>query len=88
MSGMIDQFGVNPSERELLEILNNSCLSTWTYANPWVVKSNKKHRELSDAIVVFRNDIIIFSDKAPQRKPDQDISLNWSRWSREFLEPV
>jgi len=51
--------GNTDSERYLNRVCNDTFLSLWTYPSP----TNADGKELCDLVVVFRNNVIIFSDK-------------------------
>src|SRR5690606_21732376 len=73
--------GLTPSEAVLSGLCEKSFLSLWTYPNLY----RKAGKELSDLIVVFGNDILIFSDKSISYPSTDDPSLNWSRWFRSAI---
>jgi hypothetical protein len=52
--------GLTASEQLLAQICDRSFLKLWTYPNLF----KKPGKELTDLLVVFGNDVIIFSDKS------------------------
>ncbi len=52
--------GLTASERVLAELCDVSFLKLWTYPNLF----KKRAKELTDLLVVFGQDVIIFSDKS------------------------
>ena len=52
--------GLNASEQVLAELCEKSFLKLWTYPNLF----RKPAKELTDLLVVFGNDVIIFSAMA------------------------
>jgi len=73
--------GLTPSERLLAEICDRSFLKLWTYPNLF----KKPGKELTDLLVVFGNDIIIFSDKSCAYPNTGDPTVDWSRWFRKSI---
>jgi hypothetical protein len=43
-------------------------------------------KEISDLIIVFGDDIIIFSDKACEFRPRTDLQTAWERWRRDAID--
>lgn len=43
-------------------------------------------KELCDLLVVFGNDVILFSDKACMFTGHEDINVAWYRWYRRAIE--
>lgn len=74
--------GLTPSEAILSDLCEKSFLSLWTYPNLY----RKAGKELADLIVVFGNDILIFSDKSIAYPSTSDPALNWSRWFRAAIK--
>jgi hypothetical protein len=74
--------GLTPSEAILSDLCEKSFLSLWTYPNLF----RKAGKELADLIVVFGNDILIFSDKSIAYPSTDDPLLNWSRWFRAAIK--
>ncbi|WP_371422611.1 hypothetical protein [Tardiphaga sp.] len=70
--------GLNGSEQMLAELCERSFLKLWTYPNLF----RKPGKELTDLLVVFGNDVIIFSAKACSYPDSGDADLDWSRWFR------
>lgn len=68
--------GLTPSERMLAELCDRSFLKLWTYPNLF----KKPATELADLVVVFGNDVLIFSDKSCTYPETNDPALDWSRW--------
>jgi predicted RNase H-like HicB family nuclease len=77
--------GVTPAERYLQRLCERCFLSLWSY--PSVFRDQKTGakgdgKELSDLLVVFGDDILIFSDKSCAFPQTGDVHLDWSRWFR------
>ena len=70
--------GLTTSERLLAEIADRSFLKLWTYPNPF----KEVNRELADLIVVFGDDVLLFSDKAGAYPDSGDPTLDWTRYFR------
>jgi hypothetical protein len=65
------------SETYLARLAGRTFLGLWTYSNPY----HNVGKELTDLIVPFGNDIIIFSDKAVEFDAAIEPRLAWQRWS-------
>jgi len=64
-------------------------LSLWSYPNVYTDEGrhgNGDGKELCDLLVVFGNDVILFSDKACKFTTHEDINIAWSRWYRRAIE--
>ncbi|WP_315701878.1 MULTISPECIES: hypothetical protein [unclassified Bradyrhizobium] len=68
--------GLTASEKILAELCDRSFLKLWTYPNLF----RKPTKELIDLLVVFGNDVILFSDKSCRYPDTGDADLDWSRW--------
>lgn len=74
--------GINASERILAEIAERSFLSLWTYPNTF----REQNRELVDLLVVFGDDVILFSDKGGAYPDSGDPIVRWNRYYRSAIE--
>lgn len=90
---MIEQIlvsrGITKSEQYLIELAKKSFLSLWCYSNVFTDrKPNAKGdgKELCDLLVVFENNILIFSDKQCEFKNDVDVQISWQRWYRNAIK--
>lgn len=72
---------VNRSEGYLTSLAQRAFLKFWSFPN----LSSKRGKELSDLLVVFGEDILIFSDKDCNLATDVDRELSWSRWYRHAV---
>lgn len=86
--------GYNDSEKRLIHLCNNTFLSLWSYPNLFRNQGKSDHnkkcgkgdgKELCDLLVIYGNDIIIFSDKKCDVPVSDDISLNWTRWYKRAI---
>jgi hypothetical protein len=80
--------GVTASKRYLTRLGERTFLSLWTY--PGVYKDQGKvgdghGQEVADLLVVFRNHIIIFSDKDCAYPNTGNPRLDWCRWFRKSV---
>lgn len=84
------QTGITPSEQYLGQLCRKSFLSLWSYQNVFTDRGknekNRQGKELCDLLVIFENDIIIFSDKSCEMPDTGDIWLDWSRWYKRAIE--
>lgn len=87
---IIKQEGVTPSEKYLLKMCDKSFLSLWSY--PGVYNDDGKKgggdgKEISDILVVFGNQLLVFSDKSISITNSGTIDIDWARWyKRAVLE--
>ncbi len=81
--------GVNESERYLVRLCRRSFLSLWSHANLHTDQDMRDGRgsakEFADVLVVFGNDVIIFSDKDIAFQEDKPVNLAWSRWYKRAI---
>ena len=73
--------GLTASEQFLAELCDGSFLSLWSYPNLY----RKQGKELTDLLVVFGDDVILFSDKSCAFPDTGDATLDWSRWFRRSI---
>lgn len=76
--------GITKTERYLKRLCNKSFLSLWSRAG--IYNDKKPGQEICDVLVVFDNDIIIFSDKHCEFPDTDDDSVNWQRWYRKAIK--
>lgn len=81
--------GITPSERYLAKLCRQSFLSLWSYPNVFTDRGRRgggrSVKEVCDLLVVFGNDVIIFSDKTCAFKSSGNIELDWRRWHRRAV---
>jgi hypothetical protein len=82
MEQIIRSRGVNRSEQILASLCERAFLPLWCYPNLY----RQRAKELADVLVVFGDDVIIFSDKAHRFPDSGDISIDWGRWKRESID--
>lgn len=77
------------SEKYLASLCRKAFLSLWSYPSLYTDegrKGGKGHgRELCDLLVVFGNDVLIFSDKHIQFKDTGNIEVDWPRWHKKAV---
>ncbi|MDC8015871.1 hypothetical protein [Tahibacter soli] len=80
------------SEKVLAKLCSRSFLSLWSYPSPYQDKGFAQRgegKELCDLLVVFGNDVIIFSDKSCAYPDTGKEDLDWKRWwKRAVAESV
>jgi hypothetical protein len=74
--------GLTASERYLAELCERSFLSLWSYPNVY----RQSGKELCDNLVVFREHIIIFSDKSCQFPDTGNTVTDWQRWFKRAVQ--
>lgn len=70
------------SEAFLLDLAERTFLKLWAIPNSFYAPN----KELTDLIVPFGDDVVIFSDKACRFDFDKPIAVAWSRWYRKTIE--
>ena len=76
--------GLTVSERKLAALGYQTFLRLWSYPNPYKMQSNGK--ELCDLLIVFDNQIIIFSDKECVYGNSGDSKVDWRRWYKKAIQ--
>lgn len=71
--------GFNDSEHTLIQIADRSFLKMWSYPNVFYAPQ----KELCDLLVVFKNTIVIFSDKRIELSELNEVT--WDRWYRKAV---
>jgi hypothetical protein len=79
---------VTRAEAYLGSLCEHSFLSLWSY--PAVFRDQGKSgsgdgKEVADLLVVFENDIIVFSDKDIAWPKAKDLKVAWTRWHRRAI---
>lgn len=81
--------GVNESERLLMRLCRKSFLSLWAHANLHTAQDMRdgkgSAKEFADVLVVFGNDVIVFSDKHIEFQQDRGLNVAWSRWFKRAV---
>jgi hypothetical protein len=81
--------GVTPSEKYLKKLCDRSFLSLWSY--PGIFRDQGRRsgkgdgKEVADLLVVFENNVIIFSDKHIHFEKTERIEVGWGRWFRNAV---
>lgn len=85
-----DAEGVNDSERLLMTLCRKSFLSLWSHANLHTdqdIRNGKgSAKEFADVLVIFGNDIIIFSDKDIEFQNNRPLEVSWPRWYKRAIQ--
>lgn len=81
--------GTTPSEQYLARLCQSTFLTLWSYPN---VFRDQHHpgatgdgKEVCDLLVVYGNDIIIFSDKSCGFPNTGNLAVDWCRWFRRSV---
>ncbi|MBG58773.1 MAG: hypothetical protein CMK46_10895 [Porticoccus sp.] len=82
--------GTTESERILTRLARKAFLSLWSYPNVYSDegKGDAKGdgKELVDLLVVFGDDVLLFSDKSCRFQSHVDINISWPRWYRRAID--
>ncbi len=82
--------GVTASERYLSKLCDRSFLTLWSHSHVFrdqrINNGASEGKELCDVLVVFENDVIIFSDKDCVFPDTGDLQTDWRRWYREAIK--
>ena len=76
------------SERVLAELAVKGFLSLWSYPSPFNdkgVAQRGEGKEICDLLVIFGNDVIIFSDKSSSYPNSGNPETDWKRWWRSAI---
>lgn len=72
-----------------MRLCRKSFLSLWAHANLHTAQDMREGKgsakEFADVLVVFGNDVIVFSDKHIAFQQDKDISIAWPRWFKRAV---
>jgi len=74
-----------PTELLLDRLCRRSFLRMWSNRSPYLqIGSHPKTRskELCDLLVIFEEDVFIFSDKSIEWRDHEDLVVAWNRWYR------
>ena len=82
--------GYTTTERFLNDLGKNSFLRFWSWPSLFRdqgdVGNNGDGKEICDMVVVFGNNIILFSDKDVRFNTNKSIDVAWSRWARKAIK--
>lgn len=75
------------SERFLHWVAGRTFLTLWSYQNPFrdTTPVNDPPKEICDLLVVFGNDVLLFSDKEIEFPRADSIDVAWARWYRKAV---
>jgi hypothetical protein len=81
--------GSTGSERALARLARETFLSLWSYPN--VVRDEPQGKgvigkEIADLLVVFEDDVVLFSDKDCVFPSTGNLDVDWSRWYRNAID--
>jgi len=84
---MIRAEGVTPAERYLDTLCRRSFLSLWSFPSPFRDQDMRKGqgKEICDLLVVFEDDILLFSDKYVAFPDTGDLERDWRRWFKRAV---
>lgn len=89
MFDLPDSAGLTPSERILAQLSRRAFLSLWTFPNLHTdegFKGNSKSpKEFSDGLLVFGDDVVLFSDKEIAFHEEKPLAVAWPRWYRKAV---
>jgi len=81
--------GFTTSEKFVAELADRAFLRLWAYPNTFIdkLKAGKGvGKEFADLLVVFGDDVLIFSVKDCEWPNSDDPNLAWTRWFRRAVE--
>lgn len=76
--------GTTPTEKYLVRLCERAFLRRWSYPN--LYRDQGGGKELCDVLIVFGNDIIVFSDKFCAYPDSGDEVQDWARWFRRSIK--
>lgn len=81
--------GLTASERILAQLGRRAFLSLWTYPNLHTDEGFKagsgSAKEFTDLLLVFGDDVVLFSDKEVDFNEEKPIEVAWPRWYRRAV---
>ncbi|EHD4947635.1 hypothetical protein JQ539_001794, partial [Escherichia coli] len=80
--------GVNQTEKRLIELANSAFIGLWSYPNVYSdegLSKNKSGKEVCDLLVVFEDNVILFSDKDINFNEEIEVSVAWKRWFKRSI---
>ena len=75
--------GTTPTEKYLVRLCERAFLRLWSFPN--LYRDQGGGKELCDVLVVFGNQIIVFSDKSCAYPDSGDEVKDWARWFRRSI---
>jgi hypothetical protein len=82
--------GSTPTENLLLSLARDSFLSLWSFPNVYTDEGRSAGRgdgkELCDLMVVFGDDVLLFSDKNCAFPAAENLNVSWNRWYRRAVQ--
>ncbi len=82
--------GSTKAERYLTKLCDQSFLSLWSYPNVYRDQGRNSKigdgKEVCDLLVVFENDVIIFSDKDCEFPDTGNLDVDWRRWFKRAIQ--
>lgn len=72
---------VNQTEKILAQLCDHAFLKMWVFPNPY----REPNKELCDVLVIFDNNVIIFSVKDIKYNKDKG-DIAWQRWKRKAID--
>jgi hypothetical protein len=82
--------GTTDSERALTRLARKAFLTLWSYPNVFTDEGRAggkgDGKELCDLLVVFGNDVLLFSDKDCEYHSEVDVKVAWPRWYKRAIE--
>ncbi len=80
--------GITDAERYLQSLCEHSFLSLWSYASVFRSQGQKNMgdgKEVCDLLVVFGDDVLIFSDKHCKFPDTGQLHVDWNRWFKRAV---
>lgn len=81
--------GTTDSERALTRLARKAFLSLWSYPNVYSDEGRRgtgDGKELVDLLVVFGDNVLLFSDKHCKYQTDTDVRVAWPRWYKRAID--
>jgi hypothetical protein len=84
-----DSAGRTASERILAQLSRRAFLSLWTFPNLHTDEGfkvdSKSPKEFADGLLVFGDDVVLFSDKEITFNEEKPLAVAWPRWYRKAV---
>lgn len=82
--------GTTESERLLTRLARKAFLTLWSHPNLFTDEGRSRGKgdgkELCDLLVVFGNNVLLFSDKHCEFPTHPDLKIAWPRWYKRAIE--
>ena len=83
---IVQNEGLTKRERYLASLARSRLFRLWSYPGLSRREADGRSQELADLMVIFGDDVLLFSDKDEAWSNHADINIAWKRWYRRAIE--